>query len=349
MAKDKNEDPPTVEGDYTPPLNTIFNPGFRTVNAGLANSSSIPGFAKLDPGLMCSLESMGAKNCIPDGGGFFYYPTQRVRGQSTSYGFTESQFGATAPVWSSGSEVLFANVSVGALNGNGSALLGGKPLPRNLWDIEAGGAYIRQFDETWSAGLILGGGSVSDRPFANLRNDTVSASVFGRMRQDEKTAWLFYVVSTTTGQFGHNIPVPGVAYEFRQDRCRGLVGFPFVDLKYELHDNWYLSAYYCALTDMQFRLNYQPIPRLVIYEGFSWFYESWLPQDREKHMMLFRYEKDLEVAANWLFGPHLSLAARGGYAFDRYFVESNGFSLHGPKETRLAPTPFVGLQLLLQY
>lgn len=332
--------------------NTVFNPAFNSLNASLANNSAIPGFFKLDPGLLRTLESMGAKSCVPDGLGGFWYPAQPVRKQSTDFGFTQSQFGVTLPLASSSSEALFGNFTFSNLAMNGSAILpkDHRRLSGSLWDIQGGVAYIKQIDPTWSCGVMLGGGTVTDKPFASIRDDTVSASAFVRMRQSKQTAWLFYVVSTTNGQVGHNIPIPGIAYEFRTPYCKGLIGFPFVDVNYKFTDELNLAVYYCALTDVQARLNYQPMKGLVFYQDFTWMYESWFLHDRTNTgLMLFRYEKHVEAGINWLFSKYVSLNVSAGFAFDRYFVENYGFSLHGKNEFRLGSTPYVAAQLLLQY
>jgi hypothetical protein len=101
---------------------------------------------------------------------------------------------------------------------------------------------------------------------------------------------------------------------------------------------------------MQQRLNFQPIKTLVLYQDFTWMYQSWMLNDRTaRRSMLFRYEKHVETGVNWLFTSHASLNVAGGYAFNRYFVENNGLSLHSPNEFDLQPTPYLSLQFLLQY
>lgn len=307
---------------------------------------------RLNPSLVSTVEAMGAKSCIPDGFGMFWYPQQAVAGQAAKISLLNSQLGVTAPLWSTSTDALFGNVTVGNLSLNGSAIFpdSGTPLPSSWWDLQMGAAYIKQINERWSCGVLLGGGSVSDKPFADIHDDTISISTFVEWKTSPKTGWLFYVISTTHGQVGQNIPIPGVAYEFETPSCKGLIGFPFLDVTYNLTEKLNVEVYYAALTDVQARMNYRPVNGVTIFQGFTWSYLAWLRHGRaDPQSMLFLYQKSLDCGVEWLCTQNLSLNLTGGFAFDRYFVENNGLSLHAKNEIHLGSTPFVGLQLLFQY
>ncbi|MDB5308081.1 MAG: hypothetical protein JWO38_2283 [Gemmataceae bacterium] len=318
-----------------------------TVPNGRAFSAS-----GLPPALQFTLESLGASTGVPDGIGYSWYPDLPVRGQSARIGLTNYQAGLTAPVYTSDTEGLFINTAVRRLDVRNNAFLPVRraPFPEELWDPQVGGAYVAQIGGGWSWGVYANVGSASDKPFHSLAEMTVAGLAFLRVPQGERDGWLFYVVSTTSGQIGHNIPIPGVAYEFQTDRLSGVVGFPFVNLTYRPIREIQCEFNYAALTDVLAQVSYFPLDNARFFVGFEWTNQSWFRAERRiRDDQLFWYEKRAIGGLGWRPTSQVDLRLTGGYAFDRYFVENNGFTLSGRNRVDLSPGPFVAAQIELKY
>ena len=314
--------------------------------------AAAPVARRLPPSLLFTLEALGASSGVPDGVGASWYPTVPVRGQRANMSLWNYQAGLTVPAYTTATDGLFVNGSVRNLGVNTNAVL---PIyrtrfPADLWDIQLGGAYVRQLGNGWSWGGYAGGGSASDKPFHSLSEMTVSALGFLRIPRGERDGWLVYVVSTTNGQFGRNLPVPGLAYEFRSDKLRGVVGFPFVNLTYQPVPEVEGEFGYAALTDVLARVTFLPWQHARLFAAFEWTNQTWRRAGRRvRSDQLFLYEKRLEGGVAWAADPRLSFRLTGGYAFNRYFVENSGFSLTGRNRVDIGSGPFVALQLELRY
>lgn len=319
----------------------------QTVPGGRAFSS-----CGLSPSLQFTLESLGASTGVPDGLGYSWYPDLPVVGQHATMGLSNYQAGLTAPVYTTEADGLFVNSSVRRLGVRTTAVLPVHHVsfPRELWDAQVGGAYTSQLANGWSWGVYANTGSASDKPFHSLAEMTFSGLTFLRAPRGEKDGWLFFVVSTTNGQVGHNIPIPGVAYEFQSDRLSGVVGFPFLNLTYRPVKKVECEFNYAALTDVLAQVTYRPIEPARVFTAFEWTNQSWLRADRVvRQDQLFWYEKRWIGGFGWRATSAVDFRITGGYAFNRYFVENNGFSLSGRNRVDLSPGPFIAGQLELKY
>lgn len=314
-----------------------------------------PGRAAVDdlpPAIVKTLEALGASTGVPDGVGASWEPARPVSGQGAKMSLFDPHAGLTLPVWTSADQGVFATASARGLFAGGGAVFPDTltPFPNSLWEVQAGGAYIQQVATGESWGLCLAAGSASDRPFHTIHEATVSGLAFWRSQTESNNAWLVYVVSTTNGQVGQNIPIPGAAYEFHSDRLDGVIGLPFLSLTYRPTDVLQLDLNYAAITDVRARASWLVADPVRVFAGFAWDSESWLPADRPDHrQQLFYYEKRLEGGLVWALREHFDFVLTGGYAFDRYFLESRGFTLKGHNHLALAPGPFVALQLDVHY
>jgi hypothetical protein len=314
--------------------------------AGTARAGDLP------PAIIKTLEALGASSGVPDGAGAVWEPRQRVSGQLTSLSLFTGQAGLTLPVWTSADQGVFATGSARGLFTRGSALYPDTrtPFPDSLWDVQVGGAYVRQVAEGESWGVCLATGSASDRPYHTIHEATLSGLAFWRSQDGPDHAWLFYVVSVTNGQVGQNVPIPGAAYEFHSDQLDGVIGFPFLSLTYRPTELIRFDLNYAAFTDVDARASLRVGGTVWAFAGFDWVNESWLPADRPDHrLQLFWYEKRAQGGLVWNVREHLNFVLTGGYAFDRYFLEARGFTLTGRNHLALAPGPFVAAQLEIRY
>lgn len=302
--------------------------------------------------LRSTIEALGASAGVPDGAGLSWYPRSAVRGQGARMALTNFQFGATAPVSSSDTNLVFANSSARVLAVSTNAVLptDRTRFPRNFWDAQAGGGFVHQFGDGWSTGGAINIGTASDRPFNSLREATLSALAFVRKPDGEKNGYLFYVVSTSNGQLGRNIPVPGVAYEYHSQRLTAVVGFPFVNIDYRPTSELQFELNYAALTDVVARASYHFTDHARAFTAFEWTNQSWFRAGRQdKNVQTFLYQKMFEGGIGWQATQRCDFRLTGGYAFDRFFVETRGLSFRGRNRLDLAPGPFLAGQLEFKY
>lgn len=302
--------------------------------------------------LRSTIEALGASAGVPDGAGLSWYPRAPVRGQAARMALTNYQFGVTAAGAATDTDLLFANGSARVLEVRSNALLPTDRVrfPRAFWDAQAGGGYVHQFGGGWSAGGALNFGTASDRPFHSLAEATLSALAFVRMPDGDRNGVLFYVVSTSNGQLGRNIPVPGVAYEYHSQRLTAIVGFPFVNIDYRPTTELQFEFNYAALTDVVARASYHFTDHARAFTAFEWTNQSWFRAGRRnKNVQTFLYQKLLEGGFGWQASQRIDFRFTGGYAFDRFFVENRGLSFRGRNRLDLAPGPFVAAQLEFKY
>lgn len=307
---------------------------------------------RIPDALRSALDALGASVGVPDGVGMSWYPRTPVRGQPSRMGLMNYQVGLTNPVYTTDTDLLFADGSIRALDIRSRAILPTDRVhfPRSLWDIQAGGGYVRQFGDGWSWGATLNLGTASDKPFNSINEDTLSALAFVRKPSGEHNGWLYYVVSTSNGQLGRNIPVPGIAYEYVTDRLKAVVGFPFVTIDYRPTTEWQFEFNYAALTDVLARTSYHFTDHARLFAAFEWTNQAWFRAARpHSGLQLFEYEKRLEGGLGWRIQPRLDLQFTPGYAFDRFFVENHGLGFHGRNRVDLRPGAFVAAQFELKF
>ena len=309
---------------------------------------------ELSPSLLNALQNLGANSAIPDGIGGSAYPRTSVRHQGANLGWVDFMFGLTLPISQSATDGTFLNVEFQqrSFQKRGRILLPDDrvPFPSQLTRVELGGTYLHQREngDSWGASIL--GGTASDKPFESVRDLNLTLFAFYRLPRDENTAWMFYVVSSSNGQVGQNIPIPGVAYEIKGENYSATLGFPFLNAHYRPWDQWELEFNYAAVTDVQFRVHYRPDPRLDFFSGFTWTNQAWFRHSREtSNQQLFSYEKRLELGTELRLFSKLSLQLLTGYAFDRLYTESTGLPIYGRNRIWVAPGSFVTLQLQLQF
>jgi hypothetical protein len=316
-----------------------------------------PARGGLSPALQATVDALGASSGVPDGAGFSWYPNVPVGGQAARMGLTNYQAGGTVPLSTAGpggpgTGQWYGNASARLLTVRTSAILPTDkvPFPAQFWDLQIGGAYLGQLSSGWNWGALVNFGTVSDRPFYGLAEATVSALAFLRVPDGERNAWLFFVVSTTNGQIGHNIPIPGVAYEAVTDRLHAVVGFPFVTINYRPSKEVQFEFAYAAFTDVLTRVSYYLSDAARVFVGYEWTNQSWFRAGRpHRSDQLFLYEMHTECGFGWRTVSGIDFRVSGGYAFDRFFVENTGFSLQGRNRVELAPGPYLSAQLEFKF
>jgi hypothetical protein len=299
-----------------------------------------------------TLDALGASTGVPDGVGLSWYPRTAVRDQPATMTLGNYQFGFTAPVYTGDDQAVFADGSLQALGVRSHAILPTDRVrfPHEFWNVQGGVGYLGQLSGGWSWGAVLNLGTASNRPFNSLAEATLSALAFVRKPSGERDGWLFYIVSTSNGQLGRNIPVPGLAYEYHSDRLTAVIGFPFVTIDYRPVRALQFEMTYAALTDVMTRLNWHITERGRVFTGFEWVNQSWFRANRpDARDQFFMYEKRIDSGLGWRLDQRLDFRLSGGYVFDRFFVENRGLSFSGRNRVDLAPGTFITGQLEFKY
>jgi hypothetical protein len=111
------------------------------------------------------------------------------------------QFAFGLPVWKQDGQALLLNTALRYIGFDTGVVLpdSGRPFPEELWNVNVGLMYVRQFGEGRSAGLSTTIGSASDKPFHSLRE--VQVGFFGfleRPARNERDAWLLSLMYQPT-------------------------------------------------------------------------------------------------------------------------------------------------------
>jgi hypothetical protein len=282
--------------------------------------------------------------------GATWYPDQPVPGQATSLGMTREFFQFSAPVWSDGNDTIVISTHAQATNISTGAILPttGTPFPSQLWNVWFGMNYFHVFENGMIGAMLVEGGSASDKPFSAARNDSAAGTGLLIVPNGDRDAWVFGIQASTNSQVLYNIPIPGAAYIYSpNDIFQAIIGFPYSAINYQFAESFRVQLLYMFLTTVHTRIIYQPVLDWQLYAGFDWANENYALADRQNSGdRFFYYEKRLLVGWQWWWSRHLAVELAGGYAFDRYFDESNGFSfsLSGFNHVSVGSGPFVTLQ-----
>ena len=88
-----------------------------------------------------------------------------------------------------------------------------------------------------------------------------------------------------------------------------------------------------------------------LYLGFDWTNENYALADRSSSADHFdSYEDRVLAGSQWWFSPYAAVELSGGYAFNRYFFETNqSFVLTGGNRIDVGSGPFAALQYTLRF
>jgi hypothetical protein len=272
-----------------------------------------------------------------------FYPEQRVAGQPTTLELLEHRVSFFVPVVQTSRDELALSASARLEDYDTRAVLPrtGERWPTELWDVKAGPAYRHAFDNGWIGGAVLSIGSASDKPFASGDELIVQGSAFLRVPRGERDAWLFMLNYSNVSEFG-GIPLPGLAYIYSpSEEFTAIIGLPFASVEYKPVDKLTLQATYQALRKVRLRATYEVFRPLRVWVGFDWDHDMYLRADRrDTDDRLFYYEKRWSGGARFDL-RHVGFELSGGYAFDRFFFEGDGYSDRHRNRFDVHAGPFV--------
>jgi hypothetical protein len=274
-----------------------------------------------------------------------YFWDQPVHGQPTELGWIQHDFSLVGPIWQNPTDEWAASARVRYQKYDTGAVFpdSGEPFPDELWNIRFGTTYRHKFESGWIGALDVNVGSPSDRPFASLDEMDISATAILRVPVREHDAWLFFVNYGSNREFLPGIPIPGLGYSYQpSDQLTAVVTTGLVSIQYKPVETLTLSALYIAVRTVDVRLTYQLFRPVRLWVGFDWTNDRYLLADRaDPDDRLFYYEKRIRAGAiiglaRWAF-----VDVTGGYSFDRFYFEGEGYSDRNHNRIDVDAGPFV--------
>jgi hypothetical protein len=300
------------------------------------------GFGLGGPGM----GGLGGAGIFSGGPGYSaaWYPSRPVSGQAADLGLVRQRLGVAAPVWAGGDDRLLLTANVSDAHFATAAVLpdSRRPFPDDLWSINVGLNYMRQFANGWSGGLMTSFGSSSDQPFHSLREMNVGLGAMLRVpARNDRDFWTFGVMYSPAGTL--NFPVPLVSYAWNpSETFRMSIGLPLA-LTWRPTEDWTLNVSYVPLTNVNATVTYRVLGNLRVYGGYQYLTESYFLADRaDAQDRFFGLEQRLFTGVRWDLGRRASLDVSGGYVFGRQYGEGTNQSAALHDRVDIAPGAFLG-------
>jgi hypothetical protein len=280
-----------------------------------------------------------------------WLPSERVTNEPGRHlGFVEQSLSGSCPLYSDSSNVIVGRVGVREQSFQTDAFLPGfgQPFPGELWNVSIGVTAAHQFDNGWTGGLGLSGGSASNHPFENYKELNANVNAFLRIPVRESDAWNFTLAYSPLGQIA--FPVPGVSYFWHPSDCfYANIGLPF-SVHWRPLDDLSFDFSYMLLTTVHSRVTYRLTDSIRFYAGYNWINQGYhLSADGDSANRFFYYEQNLTAGARWTITRHLALDLASGYAFDRYYSEGRALGGGSGQRVDLESGPFLSGQASVRW
>lgn len=287
----------------------------------------------------------------PPGYDAAWYPSRPVSGQPTDLGFLRQGLSVAAPVWCDGGDVVMVSLGVRNTLFSTDAVLPDslRPFPRQLWNLNLGVNYLHRFDNGWTAAVIAGFGSASDKPFHSIAEMTANLGAFLRVPAwDGRDSWQVGLMYVAGGPA--NFPIPILSYAWNpSDRLRVNVGLP-LSVFWQPTDDLTVNLSYVPLLNVNARLTYRLSPRVQVYGGYEFLNESYLLADRTDVLdRFFAFEQRVVTGLRWEVGAHGTLELNGGYSFGRTYGEGQNQLGSLSDRVNVDPGPFLGFSCRFRF
>ncbi|MGL4549785.1 MAG: DUF6268 family outer membrane beta-barrel protein, partial [Gemmataceae bacterium] len=292
---------------------------------------------------------MGGKGGGMPGAEVTWYPSQRVAGQAGGLSLSQERASAAFPLWKDGETMLLGNASVGHWGLGTDAVLprSATAFPSDLWNVSLGLTAMHKFENGWTFGGGVSGGSASDRPFGGIDELNANVNAFLRVPWGERDSWMFGLMYSPLGQLP--FPVPMVSYAWNPSEAFSMnLGLP-LSVKWRPAEDVTLEASYMILTNVRARATWGPDGGLQLYTGFDWTNQGHHLYGRPQDERFFYEEKRLSAGARVGAAEGFTLDVSAGYAFDRIFREGDGFGGAGGSRVEVGAGPFVAGRLSLRW
>ncbi|MEZ6142046.1 MAG: hypothetical protein R3B84_15885 [Zavarzinella sp.] len=333
--------PPPLQQLPTTPVRPISPPG----NAGI-----LPGIDRFsdNSGLTTGLGLLASRVGVP--GYYFTYAPDRPTTPAGDFGYVRQQLSLISLPLDDGPDrfALGFNISNWLISGNARFSTSNRPLPDTLWDINIAALFAHRFENGWIGGIVVNGGSTSDRPFE--QSNVMTAGVIGYMQIPavEKDAWLVGLTYNPTSEIRY--PLPLLSYLWRPDDELSVnIGVPFyLDWAYDKTIRFEL--FYLPIRTVRSRLTWNVCDGMGPYAGFDWINDTWFLTDRENNGdRLFSYEKRILGGLFWDVGSLLRFEIQAGYNFDRILFNGRQYSDNERDRISVSPGFFGGIHLRLRF
>lgn len=222
----------------------------------------------------------------------------------------------------------------------------GGALPDGFYDPGVSLTYRRRTEggNIWGATVTIH--SPSDDPFRTVDEWAVHATGFARLPRGKHDAWVLMANVSTTRDIAPGVPLPGAGYLYEKGRDAFMVGFPVSYARWHATEKVTLSGFYRFPRTVRAEAAYELTDTLEAYAGFDWSHKAWLRADRpDDDDRLFYYDKRAAGGVRWDLGEKVDLDLSGGWAFDRFFFEGEGYDDRGDDRLDIDEGPFVTLSL----
>jgi hypothetical protein len=284
---------------------------------------------------------------------YTFYPERKVEDQDTHFAMTEQRVTLFTPLyqdskdeWGLAAKALYQDIDTHARFPKA-----GGAFPSELWDISAGLSYRHKFDNDWTGGLALTFGSSSDEPFNTFEEMYIHAVAMVRVPSGERNSWIFTLIYASDEQiFGQKLPIPGIAYGWNpSDKFQALIGFPFSMIRYKPFENLTLDAEYYPFWTVRTRATWEIFRPLRAYAGFQWDSDHFYRADRGDPDDKIFY-REMRVYAGIRFDlRYVGVEVTGGYAFNRFYFEGEGYSDRFSNRIDIGAAPFIVGKLNLRF
>jgi Domain of unknown function (DUF6268) len=301
---------------------------------------------KIDPGL----DVMGppGKDRSPFMSKMYGIPNQDVKSQSERWSQSGEQVSIAAPFYiaTGGGNIWLATGTVDhlAVDTNAIFLDSQFAVPEHLWKILGGVMNFRDLDNGWKTATILKVGSVSDQPFASIRDMTVTVIGSLEIPFRERDAWNFSLYYSPTSQLP--FPLPGLAYVWRpSDQLRANIGIPF-SWQYQPTETFSVVGSYFPITDVNLMARQQLSENWTVYGGYQIVNDAyWLNERLDDNERLYLFDQRLTIGLQRKLVLGFSMDVSGGYVFDRRVFQAEGFSDSRRDEIEIDPGAMGAVQL----
>jgi hypothetical protein len=277
------------------------------------------------------------------------YPSRPVEGQRTDMAFLQQRVRLLAPIAQNDRFEWAALAGFKVLAFDTEAILPDTrtPFPETLWEIQVGTAARWKLSNDWIVGANAVVGSPSDRPFGSLDVMSFQGDAYVRIPWQTAFAWVFALSYSNSREFAPDLPLPGVMFSYDAGpQFQVLVGVPSTSLRWTTTPDLELNVSYFIVRRVRAQVGYRIWGPLWITAGFEWDNQRFFRYDRtDDDARLSYYEKRATAGVRWDITRNIFLEASGGYAFDRFWFESQSYDDRNQDRINVESGPVILLRL----
>ena len=221
----------------------------------------------------------------------------------------------------------------------------GSPFPDKLWEIRFGPGFRHRFSNDWTLGVLLEGGTVSNKPFASFDDLELVATTFLKIPARGKDAWLVAINYMNNREYLPHVPLPAGGYFLNREYIRAFFGIP-TWINIAPKSSVGLTFFYAPIISIKAEVEARLSKALKPFIGFAWRNERYYLDGRQsKRDRFFYYGKRTYAGLKIQPDPRVSASFLAGYTFDRRFFEGRHFWNDDFNRIDVDDGPFVQMNL----